>query len=327
MSSLSHVDWEEARRKFRQLLEHFPSVTVLSHIRPDPDAVGSSLGVYHLLKSLGKRVEIANASREIPRTLDFLEGYKKIKWKMDYEDSLIVSCDCGSLDRLGFEGLEERTIVNLDHHVSNSRFGTLNVVDPTAVSTSEVAYRLFEGWLPVRKESAEAFYAALISDTRHFTTSNVTAETFVLARSLIERGADPATIAQMMLQRRSLASLRILGKALESLRLYADARVAIMRISREDLAATGATVSDLDGVVDYARSLVTVEVAALVVEMKNEIKVSLRSKGINLLPVAEAFGGGGHREAVGFEVPDSDSDALIKALLHRIEKEGVLTKQ
>ncbi|WP_456458365.1 DHH family phosphoesterase, partial [Nitratifractor sp.] len=153
------------------------------------------------------------------------------------------------------------------------------------------------------------------------------AETFTLARSLIERGADPATIAQMMIQRRSLASLRILGKALESLRLYADAQVAIMRISREDLAATGATASDLDGVVDYARSLVTVEVAALVVEMKSETKVSLRSKGVDLLPVAEAFGGGGHREAAGFELPGHVSDRVIEDLLQCIENEGVLTKQ
>ncbi len=321
------VDREDARREFRQLLERFPSVTVLSHIRPDSDAIGSSLGVYHLLKKLGKRVEIANASREIPRTLDFLKGYEKIKRKMDYKDSLIVSCDCGSLDRLGFEGLEGRTIVNLDHHLSNSRFGTLNIVDPTAVSTSEVAFRLFEGWLPIGKESAEAFYAALISDTRHFTTSNVTAETFTLARSLIEQGADPATIAQMMLQRRSLASLRILGKALESLRLYADAQVAIMRISREDLAATGATAGDLDGVVDYARSLVTVEIAALVVEMKSETKVSLRSKGTDLLPLAKVFGGGGHREAAGFELPGHVSDQVIEDLLQCIENEGVLTKQ
>ena len=326
MSARMPVDWEEARREFRRLLERFSAVSILSHIRPDPDALGSAVGLYHLLRESGKRVEIANASRDIPRTLDFLEGYEKIKRKMDYEDSLIVSCDCGSLDRLGFEGLEGRSIVNLDHHLSNTRFGMLNVVDPSAVSTSEVIYRLVEGWLPVGRRSAEAFYAALISDTRHFTTSNVTADTFALARSLIERGADPATIAQMMLQRRSLASLRILGKALESLRLYADAQVAIMRISREDLAATGATASDLDGVVDYARSLVTVEVAALVVEMQNETKVSLRSKGIDLLPVAGAFGGGGHREAAGFEVRGVETDRVIEELLQCIEKEGVLKK-
>ncbi len=326
MSTEQRVDWEVARQELQKLLERFSTVTVLSHIRPDPDAIGTSLGVYHLLRGLGKRVEIANASRELPHTLDFLQGFQKIKWKMDYDHSLIVSCDCGSLDRLGFEGLEGRTIVNLDHHSSNTRFGTLNLVDDSAVSSSEVAFRLFDGWLPIGRESAEAFYAALISDTRHFTTSNVTEGTFTLAQAMIGRGVRPAYVAQQMLQRRSLASLRVLGKALESLQLYENAQVAIMRITREDLAATGAKASDLDGVVDYARSLVTVEVAALVVEMSREVKVSLRSKGLDLLPVARAFGGGGHREAAGFEVPGRESGKVIEELLERIASEGVLSR-
>ena len=327
MSFSSSIDWGEERELFRARLDAYPTVTVLSHIRPDPDAIGSSIGVYHLLRRLGKRVEIVNASRELPRNLDFLDGYNKIKWKMDYENSLIVSCDCGSIDRLGFDGLEGREIVNLDHHASNTHFGNLNIVDPSAVSTSEVAFRIFEDWVPIVKESAEAFYAALISDTRYFTTPNVTAKTFDLAQAMIRQGAQPGRIAQQMLQRRSLASLRVLGKALESLQLHENAQVAIMRITREDLATTGAKASDLDGVVDYARSLTTVDVAILVVEMNKEIKVSLRSKGINLLPIARAFGGGGHLEAVGFEIPGQESEKVIEGLLQNIREEGVLTRR
>ncbi|WP_457606411.1 DHH family phosphoesterase [Nitratifractor sp.] len=320
MSPLTEERWREWRIGLLELLETFPSVTVLSHVRPDPDAIGTSIGVYHLLRQMGKRVEIANHSKEIPRNLDFLPGFSKIKRKIDFADSLIVSCDCGSLDRLGFEGMEERTIVNIDHHSSNTRFGTLNIVDPDAVSSSEVAYRLFAPVVPVKEESATAFYTALISDTRYFTTNNITGETFEIARELIEGGADAAWIARQMLHRRSLASLRILGKALESLRLYEEGEVAVMTVRQEEIAAAGARASDLDGVVDYARSLVTVDVAVLVVEQKRQIKVSLRSKGRDLLPVARHFGGGGHREAAGFESDRHTVDGMVQELLNVLQE-------
>ncbi|WP_456433407.1 DHH family phosphoesterase [Nitratifractor sp.] len=320
-----NAPWIAERERFFVLLEAFDSVSVLSHIRPDADAIGTSLGVAHILRELGKRVEVLNASEDLPRHLDFLPGFGRIKHRPDFDRSLIVSCDCGSVDRLGFD-LQGRTIVNFDHHVSNTRFGTLNVVDPEAASSSEVAYRFFRDIAPVTPEAAECFYAALISDTRHFTTSTVTLETFRIAQELIAIGVDPARVAQMMLQRRSLASLRILGRALESLRLYRDARVATMLVTREDLEATGAKMSDLDGLVDYARSLVTVEVAVFVVQTPTGYKVSLRSKGADLLPIARRFGGGGHPEAAGFDLTGGeDPERVIETILETIDETEVLS--
>ncbi len=316
----------EERDRFRELLASHRSVTVLSHIQPDADALGTSLGIYALLRREGHRVEVANATADLPRHLDFLPGFEKIKRKIDFDDSLIIACDCGSLDRLGFE-LTGRSIVNLDHHPSNTGYGTLNLVRPTAVSSSEVAFRFLAPLFTIPRETAVAFYAALISDTRYFTTGNVTAESFELARELIGLGAEPAAIAQAMLQRRSLASLRVLGRVLDSLRLYAEGQVAVMRVTREDLAVTGARYSDLDGLVDYARSLVTVELAILVVERQDRIKVSLRSKGADVLPLAQAFGGGGHREAAGFETAEYGMEELIGLLLQRIKNEGILTRR
>ena len=316
----------EERERFRELLAAHRGVTILSHIHPDADALGTSLGIYTLLRQEGYRVEVANATAELPRHLDFLPGFGKIKKKIDFDDSLIIACDCGSLDRLGFD-LTGRRIVNLDHHPSNTGYGTLNLVRPTAVSSSEVAFRFLAPLFTIPRETAGAFYAALISDTRYFTTGNVTAESFELARELIGLGAEPAAIAQAMLQRRSLASLRVLGRALESLSLHAEGQVAVMRVTREDLAATGARYSDLDGLVDYARSLVTVELAILVVEREDRLKVSLRSKGADVMRLAQAFGGGGHREAAGFETTEYETEALIDLLLQRIKKEGILTRR
>ena len=312
------------REQFLQLLGDHSAVSILSHIHPDADAIGTSLGLYLLLKKEGYRVEIANATRELPRHLDFLQGFGRIKQKIDYDDSLIISCDCGSLDRLGFD-LEGRRIVNIDHHPSNTRFGTLNLVRPEAVSSSEVAYRFLEPLFEIPRGSAEAFYAALISDTRYFTTANVSEESFEVARELIALGVEPGSVAQAMLQRRSLASLRVLGRALESLQLYLGGQVAVMTVTREDLEATGARYDDLDGIVDYARSLVTVEVAILVVERRNSRKVSLRSKGADVMRIARAFGGGGHTVAAGFETDRLQTRELIDRLLERIKEEGVIT--
>ena len=118
--------------------------------------------------------------------------------------------------------------------------------------------------------------------------------------------------------------MRLLGRALQTLSLHREGRVGVLRISREDLEATGARTDDMDGLVDYARSLATVEIAVMVAEFRKFRKVSLRSKGVDLLPIARAFGGGGHREAAGFENDRLDSERLVEAILDTIDKKGVL---
>jgi len=318
--SLDYVRLAEA---FSRLLEPFPRITVLSHQNPDSDAIGTSLGVYHWLKSQGKRAEVVNVSRDIPRDLDFIPSYARIKHTIDYDDSLIIACDSGSLDRLGFD-LEGRTIVNIDHHPTNTLFGTLNIVDPEAVSSSQIAYELLSRIHPVMVESATAFYAALISDTRNFTTSNVDASTFDLAQRLVAEGVRVPEVTRQMLHRRSLASLRVLSVAIDSLELRHEGRLAVMVITREDLARTGAKSSDLDGIVDYARSLATVEVAVMIVERPDEVKVSLRSKYADVAQVAQQFGGGGHTVAAGFELTDRPVASVRETVVEAIEAAGVL---
>jgi phosphoesterase RecJ-like protein len=310
-------------KEFEALLAGHNAVTVLSHVNPDPDAIGTALGIYLWLKEQGKRVEVANMTVDVPRNLDFLPGFSKIKSKIDFEDSLIIACDSGSLDRLGFD-LSGRTIVNIDHHPTNTRFGELNVVNADAVASSEVAYHLLTPLQPLSAKSATAFYAALVSDTRNFTTNNMRRSVFDLAGALVDRGVNISHVTSHMLHRRSLASLRILGVAIDSLELVRDARVAIMTVHRDDRLKWGAKGSDLDGIVDYARSLVTVQVAVMLVERKEDIKVSLRSKGVDVARIAQHFGGGGHRAAAGFEVRGMESDSLRVAILNAIDEEELL---
>ena len=317
------LDYPALAESFSRLLETHPSVTVLSHIHPDSDAIGTALGVYHWLKGQGIKVEVANATRELPHYLDFLPSFSKIKNRMEFSDSLIIACDSGSIDRLGFE-VTGRTIVAIDHHTTNTHFGALNAVDPEAVASAQIAYRLLEAIAPVSPESATAFYAALISDTRNFTTNNVNADVFALAEELVRRGVPVAQVTRQMLHRRSLASLRILGAAIGSLELLHEARIAVMTVSQEDLARTGARSSDLDGIVDYARSLVTVEVAVMIVQRRKEIKISLRSKGADVARIAQHFGGGGHIVAAGFELQDVDLKTARDRVVQRIEEAKVL---
>ncbi|HFS85526.1 MAG TPA: bifunctional oligoribonuclease/PAP phosphatase NrnA, partial [Epsilonproteobacteria bacterium] len=179
----------------KEKIECASSITILSHINPDADALGTALGIYALLKRhTKKRVEVVNASKVLPLHLNFLPFFQRVKHKIDHSESLVISCDCGSIDRLGFD-LTGRTIINIDHHQSNTCYGEINVVLPSFASSSQVAYRLFREIYPVDADAATCFYTALLSDTRYFTTSSVNAEVLKMAQELVELGAQPDRIA------------------------------------------------------------------------------------------------------------------------------------
>jgi phosphoesterase RecJ-like protein len=311
----------------RNKIEETGSITILSHLNPDADTLGTALGIYALLsKEKGLKVEIVNASTELPLYLDFLPNFKRIKHHIDYTDSVIVSCDCGSVDRLGFD-LEGRDIINIDHHQSNTRYGSINVVIPEYASASQVAFALFKALYPIKADAATCFYTALLSDTRFFTTSSVNEEVFSVAQELVQAGALPDEIARHFTQRRPLSSLRILQRALTSLSLYHDAEIAALMVTKEDISASGATVPDMEGVVDYARSLATVEIAIFAMELEGGIRISLRSKKVDVSKVAMAFGGGGHKVAAGFTLAQSRLQESIDTILAKIEELGLLDEK
>ena len=308
----------------KERLEEARNISILTHLNPDADTIGTGLGIYTLLvQDKNKRVEIVNASDLLPRYLDFLPNFSKIKAKMDFEESLIIACDCGSIDRLGLD-LEGREIINIDHHASNAYYGHINVVLPEHASASQVAYELFKEIMPVTRNAATCFYAALLSDTQFFSTSSVDENVFTVAQSLVSLGVDPAEVAFHFTQRRSLASLRVLHKALGRLSLSQEAQVATLYVTREDMLETGATMPDLEGIVDYARSLVTVKIALFAVETEEGIRISLRSKGADVSSIAAHFGGGGHKVAAGFTVTQRDLHEIIAIILRKIETLGLL---
>ncbi len=308
-----------AQSRLKELIDSYRTITIVSHINPDADAIGTSLGIYSLLKKYGKLVEVVNYSKDLPKYLDFLPNYNKIKRDMNYNDSLVIACDCGSLDRLGFD-LKDREIINIDHHNTNNHYGSLNFVDENLSSASHKAYIEFSKAFDISRDSATCFYTALLSDTQHFTTSSVTEDTFNFAMELMHNGANHQEVSYNLTYRRSLASVRIMAKALDTLELHRNARVSSVMIDKQMIEDTGAKMRDMVGIVDVGRSISTVDVAIALISQGDKIKVSLRSKNVNIAHIAQDFGGGGHAYACGFNVDITNFEEVLDKILKKLDQ-------
>ena len=308
---------------FKSLLDKYDKVTIVTHRMPDADTLGTALGIYEILKNVGKNVEVCNASGILPNCLDFLPHFAKIKNRIDFDNSLIISCDSGSIDLLEFD-LSLNEIVNIDHHKSNTNYGTLNVVDIHCVSASQVAYEFLKDDFIINKNSATCFYVALVTDTQNFTTLNVTREVFDFASVLLSKDIDIAEVNRNLTQRKSLSSLRVLSATLDTLELYEEAQISSMVTSQEILNKMGIKSTDVIGLVDYGIALVTVKIAIFILECKSKLKVSLRSNQSDVLSLAVHFGGGGHKLAAGFTVEKMEVKLLIDDIKKEIKKRGLL---
>ncbi len=311
------MDYKNLANEFKKLLEEFRKVTIVSHIRPDGDTIGSALALFNSLKIMGYQTELVCMDSDLPLKLNFLNGFKKYKKKIDYKDSLIVTVDCADISRAGFD-LQDRTVVNIDHHKSNTNFGILNIVE-VEVSTTAVLYKLLKEGFAIDNKVAEPIYAGLLTDSINFTTTLVNSQTFELASELLGYGLNASYISEMINKRNSLAHTRLIAKAIDSLELFSDAKIAVMVLKNIDLKATGAKGSDLNGIIDFAIALVTVEVAILIVEFDTILKVSIRSKNEDISAIATKFGGGGHKNAGGFEVKSGKIEEIKNKILEQIK--------
>ena len=311
------------------LLRNAKHIAIVGHVDPDADTLGSGLGLWWTLRAAKKRADIVHDPDTLPRSLAGLPGFEKIKRAVPPTADLIVSLDCAAYDRIGVMLPGEVALLNCDHHRSNTGYGTVDLVDPEAVCTAQVLMPLLaRAGFAVPKEAAVCFYAALVSDSGFFGYEGVDETTFVFAGELVRLGADPAGVARLLRERQPLAKVRILAEALKTLRLFLEGRVAGMEVTLKMLAHTGATPADLDGVVEHARSLATVEVGFLLRENRDgSTKISLRSKTLDVGRVAAELGGGGHARAAGATLPQSIETArerVLKILEGRLRREGVL---
>ncbi|CAA6813465.1 MAG: FIG146085: 3'-to-5' oligoribonuclease A, Bacillus type [uncultured Sulfurovum sp.] len=311
--------------KFKVLLEKYDKITILTHRLPHAGTLGTGLGLYSVLKSFGKQVEICNLDKMLPKCLDFLPHFAKIKNQIDFDNSLIIACDSGSIDMLGFD-LSLREIVNIDHHQSNTNYGTLNIVNGSCASASMVAYELLKNDFKITKDAATCFYVALLTDTQNFVTLNVNEHVFRVASELISFGINLEVVNRNLTQRNSLSSLRLLSFALNSLELWDDAQVSSMIITKDNLEKSGADIRNLVGIIDHGMALATVKISILLVELDGRIKVSFRSDAANVSALAVRFGGGGHLMASGFSCHTVDLNKLLNEIKIEIKEKGLLNE-
>jgi bifunctional oligoribonuclease and PAP phosphatase NrnA len=286
------------------------SIIVTTHINPDGDGVGAGLALVHALKGMGKQVRFCCPSKVVS-IYAFLPGFERITAVEDEAAAaktkradLIISCDAGDLERLGEVAKVKRsTLINLDHHVTNTRFGDINVVDVDAESTGVVVEKLLRRMkVPLDRKLGECLYTTIVFDTGRFMHSNTTAHTFRWTAKLLETGIDAAAINRSLSYTKKPHDLLIQKMGIEHLQVdEQEPRIAGITLSAAAIAAVGEP-EDWGDLVEIPRSLAGNQVAYLLREAKDRksVRCSMRANPpYEVGPVAQALGGGGHRQAAG----------------------------
>jgi phosphoesterase RecJ-like protein len=286
------------------------TIALACHVNPDGDALGSMLGLFHVLRASGRDVvasfpkpfTVAPHYRELPG-LDLLTD------PVDFptEPDVMVTFDCGSLGRLG--DLEPaakaaRELIVLDHHVSNTRYGTINVIDPSAAASGVLVRRLvLELGLPLTTDAAVALYAALVCDTGRFQYETTTPSVFELARELVAFDVPVSRLSRQLFEEHRFAYLKLLGEALANAELDAERRFVWTAVTQDMLTRHDVTLEEVEGLIDIVRRATEAEVTCVLKEEADgSVRVSLRSLGdVDVRLIAAENGGGGHRFAAGFE--------------------------
>jgi phosphoesterase RecJ-like protein len=303
----------------KEVLKHIElrdRFVLTSHARPDGDAIGSALACCQMLRTMGKQADVVMRDG-VPRIYQPLPFADKViqadRINGNYEAAIILECD--SIQRTRLEGLEDRFLINIDHHQSGRPFAHVNWIDPTAVATAELVYKLgWEAGVQISPDIATCLYTALITDTGSFMFEGTNEQTFALARELVLAGADPVRCARNVYFGHSTAKMRLLGSALSN--LHREGPLAWIWVTREQMDRAQAKEEDCEGLVNYALSIHDVEVAAFFRELPDgRYRVSLRSKGaVNVAAAAERFGGGGHECASGCSLDGPLSVAVARVL-------------
>ena len=295
------------KNQIKKLIDDSQSILLLTHIRPDGDAVGSVLSIYNYLLTLNKDVDMVII--EPPITFNFLPGYNNIKDNTDKYYDLGIVVDCATKERIGQNDdlLSKCNYkINIDHHVSNTRYGDTNYVCGEVSSCCQVIYDLFkENNINLSCEVCSCLASGMITDTNGFRNDNVDSNTFLMAADLLNHGIDFHKIYEVVLFNKSLAKHNLMKIALDRLELLYDGKIAFTYLLKEDFDNVGATLGDHEGIVDIGRSIAGVEVSVFIRET-DVFTISLRSTGsVDVNKIANSFGGGGHKMAAGGQIDKS----------------------
>jgi bifunctional oligoribonuclease and PAP phosphatase NrnA len=285
-------------------------ICIVGHIRPDGDCIGSQIGLALALQAEGKKVTVWNEDA-VPQKYRFLDPdglFQKPRPGQHFD--VVVATDCASYERLGAVGAcvsERDLLINIDHHESNTRYGDVNWVSAREPSSGELIYRLLRAarW-PITKPIADCLFTAVSTDTGSFQYASTRPGTFHVGAELVTRGADLARICDEVYQSYPLSRARLLRHVYSKFKLTDGDRIGYFWLKKADLARTGATSNDTEGLIDHIRAIEPVQVACVFEELEPELtRISLRSKNarVNVNEICGLFGGGGHPAAAGARLP------------------------
>lgn len=306
-----------AMQQAAQALLSARTVAIGSHVDPDGDAIGSTLGLLFALRQAGiEAIPVLPTTAPLPRTYTFLPGTDAYRHAEDLEaPDVFVSLDCPALRRLADSEPLARaagTLIMVDHHPDAVAEGDIAIFEPRAAATGCLVWQLAD-WLGVKPgaEAATCLYTALLTDTGRFSYSNTTAFTLRIAADMVDAGAHPNEIYSAVYENRSAGAQALLARTLGRTALANDGRVAYSWVTEADFAETGALPADAENLIDHVRALGGVEVVVLVKTNGGVARVNLRSKGAaDVSAVARGLGGGGHRAAAGVTIKGDLETAL-----------------
>ena len=286
------------------------TIAVCSHMRPDGDCIGSTLGLALALLDQGREVTCWNQD-PVPSKLRFLDPDQLIQTPRPIKRQFdcVIAVDSASIERLGTTQehiANRRILINIDHHTSNTHFGDLNWIASKEPSSGELIYQLIRqaGW-KITPRIADCLFTAISTDTGSFQYSSTLPETYYTAGDLVKKGANLATVSDEVYPSYPLSRVKLLKRVYNNFRLSHDNQIAYFWLNKEDFSCTEATPNDTEGLIDHIRAIKPVVVACVFEELEPELtRISLRSKdeNVNVSDIANQFGGGGHQAAAGARI-------------------------
>ncbi|MEO6785865.1 MAG: bifunctional oligoribonuclease/PAP phosphatase NrnA [Chthoniobacteraceae bacterium] len=305
-----------------EVLREHQRFVVISHVRPDGDALGCTIAMGLCLRRLGKDVQMWNDDSCVER-FHFLPGSDLVQEPPDepQEFDVAIMLDTAVKDRGGrsMRAVKGAKLwINIDHHVSNPRYGDLNFIDSTSPATGQILFELFRaGDLPLTYEMADSLYVAISTDTGSFQYPNTTARTYEIGAELVRLGVNVGTLSQKMYESHPRRRIELLKAMLNVLRFSSGDRVASIALPLSTVRELGTKPDDTEGLIDHIRSIDSVIVAAFFEELEGGlVRVSLRSKdkSTDVCQIASAFGGGGHTLAAGLRTRGTLAEVQEKVL-------------
>jgi len=313
-------------KKVVACVKKYNNFLITTHTNPEGDALGSELAFYRLLKKLGKNATIINED-SLPSGYDFLPGKEKIKRLKDVLRKKIrfdcfVALDCSDLKRTGEAyriNRDNKPILNIDHHISNRRFGDVDWIEPYVSSCSEMIYKLYKKLrLPFDRDTAICIYVGMLTDTASFRYSNTGSATHKAVAELLKHGLDIPLIYKNTYENIPFGDMKFLSKILTRIKRDGGGKIVWFQIEKGLLKKNKLSFDLTDHILSFARAIKDVEVVVLFKEnlgVKDEVRVNLRSQGkIDVNRIASLFGGGGHRTASGATVHGKIEDVRRKVL-------------